>query len=1442
MYRIMKMMVVHPRTHGMMDSAHPHLVLTRLSEQRSRGLFCDVTIVVEDIKFHAHRNILAATSGYFRNAFTASETCVSNQVLELPDLKSDVFASILNFIYSSKVESASTEDNKSLVAAGKRLGIPFLEKLLEIGKQESEVFQSQASANSENSSKPSGPCTLKKEMPRLEEQDCSKGPRITNAFSITEVTTANQFTPMDLHNNGHQAQDMGHHPSGCPASNMPVLENDLLSEPTHALSEHSYAVSKGHEASDLQEGVQLCDKGGTKPVVTPPKTLTDHRLGPLKKRHRLCKATTAPNETSAPVSSPGVQNTHPAPSPPPQSADSMSSAPNLLPPPEVTSPQSADPPSLIPEDIPTYRCQQCPETFSNSALLTIHMQIHKRRFVSHLFCKFCQKKFMHLKRLRNHEQVCLKGPPELELNAKDGLDLDSTSTMDEIAFPTADLRDPPTLTSPLETPQSELTKQSGAQRVYKCSVCKRAYVTLSSLKRHENVHSWQRAYPCHYCNKVFALAEYRTKHEIWHTGERRYQCIFCLETFMTYYILKNHQKSFHGIDPRLAVNKKSANGGFKGSVYPIKLYRLLPMKFRKKRYKSYSQTYSDAMDNHEQSFTAPLDANSPTAPLEGAVPAGDPDDVVRGQSLFSMPVTFMATPKMVASEMPRITFDQPCDQNVDPLTYDNMPCTQDGCLRPTDPHRKTGLQGFEGTGSPVFSYGYGASATAQENTGSSMLRQGNDTSSAPDGGDTNREAMPFLNIPPVCSFEGLSKLSELSAAAQTIEAMANQLLQPRPERTQDLSPGGKTETYIAKPACPGPSVNNQVLPLCQITVKIGNEAIIRRKIKGSKLFPKKKKRRSWKQVEDPSSPEKDAIGCPSLRLRAEVTTSVTDNEPYDDVNDPENDKPWRPYYTYKPKRKGKKLRSRQKRVKAIQYHTKPLSPDPEDEFTVVDRSPAENPEFRRQLRSHSPREAFPCNSCGSSFSSPSSLSMHVASCHQPHCKTCGKQCPFEELPNPDVALTGNAGGFVCLSCTEDGSCFSSDVAARSLSSEKRYRCSYCPQRFLYLATKKSHEAKHLEKSGKGRNYRYCPKACKPAAQLSMHETKHFSKAAVVREPDQADIKGPAGSYPHLTESKDMPEPEPRRSPETPKAELASDSDTEELYGKSPHIPKNASLGFSYKGDRPFPPLLSEVHRRKSKKRHFLERPKDFRLQDAEPQGHKGRLPNTATKNHLSTSRIYPACLTRLPVARGGSLQSPKFYAVNRTLSVSLQRQDTPAGNSANQTGLQVCLLKRLRAKTGFKRFTRITSCPSNPIRAQNTPMYQSGTHSREADFQVEFWVKLLKSGPCSLPVPNLPRGSSHPQHFTLTKFRLAFPSGVGLPRLSAALHAIGAPRAPRVGVASSSALNSDWRGASTKRSGDGGAEGPSTAEPSREDLSAAAKQASEHAQLPHLNVLQQSER
>nr|XP_046244676.1 zinc finger and BTB domain-containing protein 38 [Scatophagus argus]XP_046244677.1 zinc finger and BTB domain-containing protein 38 [Scatophagus argus]XP_046244678.1 zinc finger and BTB domain-containing protein 38 [Scatophagus argus] len=1092
------MTVVSPCTQNLMDSAHPHTVLSKLNEQRSQGLFCDVTIVVEDVKFRAHKNILAACSGYFRNALTTTDTWSSSQVLELMDLKSEVFASILNFIYCSKVTSPGAEDTGGLVAAGKRLGIPFLEKLAEQDRQD-ECVKSTDPSTAPLSKK------TKKEAPKPEEIDGAKGPRITNAFSITEVCPGNNlFTPLVQTNGERQSPDVGQLPSSCPTSSCLSGNN----ETTQALSEHSYAVSNSNEGKDSSE---WDNKRVCKPAMSQPKQPNYRNAGPLKKRHRLrgilaksILPTPAEPQTDAPNAITPIL------------PDSVSTAPAavMTPPPlfseadteRVTDPgqpiasdnvqMELGPPTLSPhteDSISIYGCDHCPEIFTNKALLTIHSEVHKKRFVSHLFCKFCDRKFIHLKRLRNHEQICpraARGPPELDatdISTKEvDLHSDGLPNMESIItqLPSPDLSNAYNPES-FQVDQSELpqnerrpVRPGGSQRRYNCSVCKRVYVTLSSLKRHENVHSWQRAYPCHYCNKVFALAEYRTKHEIWHTGERRYQCIFCLETFITYYILKNHQKSFHGIDPRLAVKKKSANGGLKASVYPIKLYRLLPMKFRKRQYKTYSQTYSESVERGDQ---APPESNSLIPPFEDNGLISHPDT-------GPFPLTFMATTKMVAPIMPRISFDKPCDQNVDQSLNSEL-----GSQRGTRIENENGDSPF---------INYDSTFPLRPDTDSSAAGYNNDPPVLSNSEHISHN-VPFLN-----SLNTFKKLGELSASAKRVEDMTKEILQSSNENTvRDKIVGAKTETYIAKPACPGPSVDGAAMPLCQITVKIGNEAIIRRQIKGSKLFPRKKRRiRELSEEESPSQcpPTRENSESPRLRLRPEVT-AATEPETYDDPNDCDTaDMLWRPYYSYKAKKKRKKLRFKHRKAMFHRY--------PE---TSVDKSAASevhldksswltdesisggSGEVKRSLsKNSSPRATYNCDICDSSFITETGLRAHVIGSHPCFCRTCGKQGPPGEAP---------AGGdYICKSCMENGSCF--DNTPRSPNPEKKYRCSFCPQRFLYLATKKSHEKKHQKTNEEGYNYDNFTPCSKYSGYLSEDNKQDTIKTEDSDNQGRTDIK------------------------------------------------------------------------------------------------------------------------------------------------------------------------------------------------------------------------------------------------------------------------------------------------------------------------------------------------
>ncbi|XP_069744922.1 zinc finger and BTB domain-containing protein 21 [Narcine bancroftii] len=106
------------------NPAHAISLLSALNEDRLKGQLCDVVLIVGDHKFRAHKNVLAASSDYFRALFTKKEN-ESQTVFQLDLCEAPIFESVLNYIYSSSL----FVEKKSLAAIhdlGGNLGISFL--------------------------------------------------------------------------------------------------------------------------------------------------------------------------------------------------------------------------------------------------------------------------------------------------------------------------------------------------------------------------------------------------------------------------------------------------------------------------------------------------------------------------------------------------------------------------------------------------------------------------------------------------------------------------------------------------------------------------------------------------------------------------------------------------------------------------------------------------------------------------------------------------------------------------------------------------------------------------------------------------------------------------------------------------------------------------------------------------------------------------------------------------------------------------------------------------------------------------------------------------------------------------------------------------------------------------------------------------------------------
>nr|XP_055186548.1 zinc finger and BTB domain-containing protein 24 isoform X3 [Nyctereutes procyonoides] len=102
-------LVVHSDTHS-------DTVLASLEDQRKKGFLCDITLIVENVHFRAHKALLAASSEYFSMMF-AEEGEIGQSIYMLEGMVADTFGVLLEFIYTGCLQASEKSTEQILATA-----------------------------------------------------------------------------------------------------------------------------------------------------------------------------------------------------------------------------------------------------------------------------------------------------------------------------------------------------------------------------------------------------------------------------------------------------------------------------------------------------------------------------------------------------------------------------------------------------------------------------------------------------------------------------------------------------------------------------------------------------------------------------------------------------------------------------------------------------------------------------------------------------------------------------------------------------------------------------------------------------------------------------------------------------------------------------------------------------------------------------------------------------------------------------------------------------------------------------------------------------------------------------------------------------------------------------------------------------------------------------
>ncbi|XP_057177512.1 hypermethylated in cancer 2 protein [Triplophysa rosa] len=512
---------------------HAKQLLLQLNQQRAKGYLCDVIIVVENALFRAHKNILAASSIYFKSLIL-HDNLIN---LDTDMVNPSVFRQVLDFIYTGKLLSSdqfSDHNFNALLTAASYLQLHDLaalcrKKLKRNGRslltKPTTPTNGRTSRNQRLSSTPVTP----NQMSGLKDGEKAKRHEELLKDDLSEdemfVRNSNSLSPSTSKNGSNGAcgiQELGldlskKSPSGSTATEEVSPSSIPQESPQSASESNSASFEENANMQNLAGGEPMELGGGDCVDSQPPPDVDQHKSSRQVARHRRTPKSegnkgevergTLPNGVAKRLNVAGKR----LPGGGKEDEDGLDNG-------QEQSEDSGHSESEGGRNSTNYVYRQDTTTFEPALGDNLYV------------CIPCGKGFPSSEELNAHVET----HTEEELYIKEEDD-ESYPKEDEVEA---------------EDLSSQVTHVHGAEsRRFSCSVCNKSYKDPATLRQHEKTHWLTRPFPCNICGKMFTQRGTMTRHMRSHLGLKPFACEECGMRFTRQYRLTEHMRVHSGEKP-----------------------------------------------------------------------------------------------------------------------------------------------------------------------------------------------------------------------------------------------------------------------------------------------------------------------------------------------------------------------------------------------------------------------------------------------------------------------------------------------------------------------------------------------------------------------------------------------------------------------------------------------------------------------------------------------------------------------------------------------------------------------------------------------------------------------------------------------------------------------------------------------------------------------------